>query len=131
MAASNLQKIILEACGPITVTYYRRHGKTIAHALQFNIMGMGDNKDEALEDLRELFWGYFLEHLKSGDFSTFLSPADGAYWNKSSRENFFVQLKVHMTAPVQRFIRQHSLKAAAQNRIDRYIEDLELAPATH
>lgn len=78
--------------GEITVAFRRVQKEWYATALQFDILGYGRTKDEALEMLRELIEIYMLEMAKllsQGEKVKFFNPSNESEWNRAAETRHY------------------------------------------
>lgn len=95
MLSSEVMTPRVEICrleGPVTVTYRTEGGRVYARALQFDLVGIGKTKEEALRELQELFSDYVEEFLYTKGRVQFSHPADAAEWDNPSKEFYAVIL---------------------------------------
>ena len=87
-----LQVLLLD--GPFTVVYRREGRQWLCIALQFSLHGVGDSKEEALHELKELFHSYLEDALRSEEASEFFLPADARDWQRPDQHSFRVALVI-------------------------------------
>lgn len=78
--------------GPLSVAYqYDKKAKEWeAIALQFNILGLGTTKEEALQEVRALFESYVEAVTKTKGKVQFHNPAESRYWDVDEVDQFHV-----------------------------------------
>lgn len=64
---------------PLRVVFYREDNDWIAHCLEFDLIGDGSSKREALESLSEAIVLQFKASLEYNNPKNLFSPADGKY----------------------------------------------------
>jgi len=80
---------------PVAVTYTTMDSKVYARALQFDIVGIGKNREEALRELEELLSDYVEEFLNSEGPVQFSHPSDAAEWDNPDKESYLITLRLH------------------------------------
>ncbi len=86
----NRKMRIITLKGPITVTYREEGGEVLARALQFDLVGVGKTRDDALKELQDLFSDYAEEVLSTGGKVRFFNPSDSEEWDNSEKQLFNV-----------------------------------------
>jgi hypothetical protein len=70
---------------PLRVVFYKEDGDWIAHCLEFDLLGDGPTKNDALEGLARAITIQASESLESQNFANLFSPADGEYFRRYFR----------------------------------------------
>ncbi|HEX6985897.1 MAG TPA: hypothetical protein VF170_10995 [Planctomycetaceae bacterium] len=65
---------------PLRVVFYPEDGEWIAHCLEFDLLGSGSTKQEAVESLAEAIRLQVDESLRHDNPRNLFSPADGEYF---------------------------------------------------
>jgi hypothetical protein len=65
---------------PLRVVFYQEAGATIAHCLEFDLIGHGASKDEALHMLADAIDCQVGESLDAQNPANLFSPAEGKYF---------------------------------------------------
>jgi hypothetical protein len=91
------------AQGNVSVGYYQEGGRWFALARQFDLLGSGATREEALNQLRELVQDYVEASLTWG-MERFLNPAPDDEWERASRyrQEYSVTLIFARTSPRQK-----------------------------
>ena len=85
--------------GPVKVAYYQEDGEWWCVALQFDLMGSGNTREEALNELKELIVEYILACVKAaneGKTVVFFHPSSEDRWNIEDSENFQIVARVRV-----------------------------------
>ena len=89
--------------GPITVTYREEGTEVYARALQFDLVGIGKNRRDALKELQEIFDDYAEEVLNTKGKVRFFNPSDSEEWENPDKEFFnVVFVRLFSRSPVNR-----------------------------
>ncbi len=86
--------------GPITVVYKQRK-KTkdwICRILQFDLIGIGQTRQEAIVQAQGVLGSYIEEVLNSESPVEFFHPSDASDWNIKDRQDFLVTVELHSVA---------------------------------
>ena len=67
---------------PIRVVFYLDESRWVAHCLEFDLLGDGQNKQEAVESLRRAIAIQVEQTMRNGNVKNLLSPAPPEYWQK-------------------------------------------------
>lgn len=65
---------------PIRVVFYQAEGVWVAHCLEFNLLGDGDSRAEALQMLSDAIQLQVAATREYGNPANLFSPADGEYF---------------------------------------------------
>jgi hypothetical protein len=65
---------------PLHIVFYQEDGEWIAHCLEFDLVGVGDTKDQAMELLFGAIATQICESLRTGNLKNLFTPADGEYF---------------------------------------------------
>jgi len=65
---------------PIRVVFYREEGHWIAHCLEFDLLGDGQDKEEALKELSEAITLQVQACIEHNSPDNLFSPAEGKYF---------------------------------------------------
>ncbi len=65
---------------PLRVVFYAEEGEWVAHCLEFDLLGSGTTKQEAVESLSEAIRLQVDESLRSDNPRNLFSPAGGEYF---------------------------------------------------
>ena len=65
---------------PLRIVVYQEDGDWVAHCLEFDLVGAGSNRKEAMSLLAEAVSIQAEESFKSGNLRNLFSPADGKYF---------------------------------------------------
>lgn len=76
--------------GPVTVAYRRRRCDYVAIALQFDLVGIGKTKTEALLQLQKILDIYVREALKEKGRIKFFNPSPAEEWELPEKDEFFL-----------------------------------------
>lgn len=82
----------VELNGELTVSFRVRAGKVQCTALQFDIVGMGDTKAEALQEMTELLTYYFEEIISNDEPVRFYNPSDSSEWNIKDQQHYIMSI---------------------------------------
>lgn len=64
---------------PLRIVFYREDNAIVAHCLEFDLLGVGDNHEEAIECLSNAMSMQLEEVFESKNFSNLFNPAPGEY----------------------------------------------------
>lgn len=121
----------VRAKGNVTVAYRRIAKEWYANALQFDIVGTGRTKEDALDELKELIQDYVVEmvsDLGKGLSIAFFNPADPDEWNKARYiEEFEVEFTIKAAAEVPSTFRLSD--SSRMRDLASYIRSVDLVPA--
>jgi len=67
---------------PLRVVFYPEDGGWIAHCLEFDLLGSGGTKQDAIESLAEAIRLQVEESVRSANPRNLFSPADGEYFER-------------------------------------------------
>lgn len=95
---ADTQRLTVTLQGPVRVTYHKQNGEWVATACQFDLIGVGDTREEALAELQEVVSVYVNEVLNARKPVQFFCPSDPEDWNRSSKEDYLVTFE--LTVPV-------------------------------
>lgn len=70
---------------PLHVVFYYEQDRWIAHCLQFDLIGDGESKDEAIENLYGAIALQVEATLESRNFANLFSPAEGRVFDMFAR----------------------------------------------
>ncbi len=70
---------------PLHVVFYYEQDRWIAHCLQFDLIGDGDTKDEAIQSLYDAISLQIEATLESRNFANLFSPAEGRVFDMFAR----------------------------------------------
>jgi hypothetical protein len=84
--------------GPVRVAYRKRGREWYATALEFDIVGVGSTKAQALRELQELFRDYVSEFLATPGMTHFFNPSPAEDWETKNQEHFRVAFVVSLKA---------------------------------
>ncbi len=70
---------------PLHVVFYYEQDRWIAHCLQFDLIGDGDTRAEAMENLAEAIRLQVEATLESRNFANLFSPAEGRIFDMFAR----------------------------------------------
>ena len=112
---------------PVAVTYTTLDGQVYARALQFDIVGIGKNRQEALRELGELFADYVEEFLNSRGPVQFSHPAEGVEWDNPDKEFFAVTI-VFSRTPRTQAMPAYISDPKAVRQVRESIEAIQLQP---
>jgi len=87
-------KVIKIANGPITITYRQVDGEWWCMALEFDLLGTGVAREEALTELKELVNEYLIHILRSNNKVILFNPAEREEWDNPDKERFDVTVVV-------------------------------------
>jgi predicted RNase H-like HicB family nuclease len=65
---------------PLRVVFYYEEDNWVAHCLEFDLVGCGKSKEEALQFLREAITTQVHVSAEDDNPENLFSPADGKYW---------------------------------------------------
>ena len=90
--------------GSVTVAYKRVGRKVHATALQFDLVGMGKTREQALVELQEVVNAYFLDALLSEESIDLQFPSPPPDWNVRDRQDFVVAVALVQPRPQRKFL---------------------------
>jgi hypothetical protein len=99
-AASHLKtyspsQIVIRALeGPVTVASKKSGRKWHCTALQFDLVGIGKSRGEALEELKGVVNAYLCELLKAKGKVRVFNPSDAAEWECEDKREFTVSVAI-------------------------------------
>jgi len=64
---------------PLRAVFYKEEGNWVAHCLEFDLLGHGSTKKEALESLSEAIFIQLSFSVEHDNLDNLFSPADGKY----------------------------------------------------
>ena len=67
---------------PLRVVFYEEDGEWVAHCLEFDLVGVGENKEEAIKLLSEAIFVQLQATVKSKNLKNLFRPADSEYFQK-------------------------------------------------
>lgn len=67
---------------PLRVVFYKEDGEWVAHCLEFDLVGVAKNKEEAVKLLSEAIFVQLKATLKNKNLKNLFRPADGEYFQK-------------------------------------------------
>jgi len=76
--------------GPINVTYREQDGKVYARALEFDLIGIGENRSESLRELQDIVGEYVYEVLNTKGKVRFFNPSIPEEWENTDKEPYLV-----------------------------------------
>ena len=96
----------VELNGELTVSFRVRAGKVQCTALQFDIVGMGDTKAEALQEMTKLLTYYFEEIISSDEPVRFYNPSDTSEWNIKDQQHYILSIIMRRKRDVVRISKE-------------------------
>lgn len=90
-------QIISLADGPITVAFKKAGSYWIATALEFDIIGTGNSREEAFSQLRELVSLYLLEVVRAPEQHNIFNPSDSELWELADKVKYNVLIMLSVT----------------------------------
>jgi len=70
---------------PLRVVFYYHEDQWVAHCLEFDLVGCGETRDEALELLTDAIAIQFEVSAETGNSANLFQPADGRYFEMFAR----------------------------------------------
>jgi predicted RNase H-like HicB family nuclease len=70
---------------PLHIVFYYEQDRWIAHCLQFDLIGDGETKDEAIQNLYEAIALQVQTTIESQNFANLFSPAEGRVFDMFAR----------------------------------------------
>jgi len=83
---------------PLHVVFYYEQDRWIAHCLQFDLIGDGDSKEDALASLSEAISMQIEATLESQNFENLFTPAEGKYFDMFARGRSIAVGDLHLKA---------------------------------
>lgn len=124
----NIQIIPL-ADGPITVAFKKDGPYCLATALEFDIVGTGKTRTEALNQLQELVSVYLFEVLTTTGKRSLYNPSEQIEWEAEDKARYTVQMIVRVTRHSGPTPSRPTLSQARPFR--KNIEQFNLTPACY
>ena len=79
--------------GAFTVNYKKEFCEWTCRALEFDLIGTGETKDEAFTELRDNLEEYILDALFSEEHNQeFFHPSDSEEWNRRGKEHYRISI---------------------------------------
>jgi hypothetical protein len=107
--------------GPITAAFRRDAGRWLCTALQFDIVGIGDTRDEARSEMQALVNAYLENIIRKPGPVEFYNHAEAEEWQGADKEHFLVAFAFAGIAP-------EVLDAKSLSRYRSRIRDAKLIP---
>ncbi|MDZ4857465.1 MAG: hypothetical protein SGI88_00665 [Candidatus Hydrogenedentes bacterium] len=118
-------KVRLE--GLVRVSYKQEDGKFYARALEFDLLGIGASREEAKDQLEEVFKLYVEEFLAAPGEMRFFFPAEAEEWlnNDIEYNEVLIDSEIAVGSPSM----PARITPAELSRVSRGIRGMELLPA--
>ena len=110
--------------GPVNVACHRHHKEWFATALEFDLVGYGNDKKAAIKMLQELVSEYLHEVaslLRDGKQVKFFNPSEPDQWNQDSVDLY----NVTFTLPSPKVAQKQPADGQSISRLIEYINSLE------
>ena len=120
-------RVIKIANGPITVTYRQVEGEWWCLSLEFDLLGTGATREEALTELKELVNEYLIHILKSKNKVVLFNPAEREEWDNPDKERFDVTAMV--AAAMGKFPASGCMSMDEVRPLRKSVRELDLMPA--
>lgn len=117
-------RVIRIAEGPITVAYRQDGEEWLCTALEFDLVGVGATREEALGELKEIFGTYLIEVLRTPGKVAFYNPSEAEEWNNPDKAHYEVSVLI--------VEREEALPASGRMRLEEVrllsdrVQDFEL-----
>lgn len=87
---------------PLRVIFYKESGSWIAHCLEFDLIGDGESKGNALERLGEAIALQVEASVDHGNYANLFTPADGNFFEMYAAGRDVISGTLEITAIVER-----------------------------
>ena len=67
---------------PLQVVFYEEEGQWVAHCLQFDLVGVAETKESAINQLNEAIGIQIRNSIESGNLRNLFTPADSEYFQR-------------------------------------------------
>jgi uridylate kinase len=114
--------------GRVTAAYRKEEGRWLCTALEFDILGIGETRQEAFAQMQELVNNYLLDCLMSRGPVDFLNPSEAEEGKTRDKERYHVAVILERAAPEQA-VPQVIEDFAALRRFRNRILGTDLIPA--
>ena len=118
---------VVQLQGPVSVAYKRKGRKDwYATALQFDLVGHGSSKEQALRELQDVVADYLVEITEVEGPVQFFNPSPPEEWNLPDKQHFVVNFVVH--GPVTVEVGGRTIAPGNLNRLRDRIQNVDLMP---
>jgi predicted RNase H-like HicB family nuclease len=87
---------------PLRIVFYQQDGDWVAHCLEFDLMGDGETKEDALEQLAEAIVLQIEATAKLRNPANLISPADGKFFAMFAAGKDIVRAELQLKLPAPR-----------------------------